>query len=119
MGPSISDDLSPVFDALANDHRREIIRALALQPQSISQLASLRGLSLPAIHKHVRVLEKAAMVRRRKVGRTNYLALERVPLRRLAAWVEQFHPWWGTEGESLETYAEYLSKEPEMTEKPS
>ncbi len=119
MATTIPDDLSPVFDALANDHRREIIHALALQPQSISQLASLRGLSLPAIHKHVRVLENAAMVRRRKIGRTNFLALERAPLQRLATWVDQFHPWWGTEGESLETYAEYLSKEPKMTEESS
>ncbi len=115
----VPDDLSPVFDALANDHRREIIRALALQPQSISQLASLRGMSLPAIHKHVRVLENAAMVRRRKIGRTNFLALERAPLRRLTRWVEQFHPWWGIEAESLETYAAYLSKEPEMTQESS
>lgn len=116
---SISDDMSPVFHALANDHRREIIRALSLQPQSISQLASLRGLSLPAIHKHVRVLENAAMVRRRKIGRTNFLALERAPLRRLTTWVGRFHPWWGTEGESLETYSAYLSKEPEMIEESS
>jgi DNA-binding transcriptional ArsR family regulator len=119
MQISISDDLSPVFGALANEHRREIIHALALQPQSISQLASLRGLSLPAIHKHIRVLENAAKVRRRKIGRTNFLALERAPLRRLATWVEQFHPWWGTEGESLETYGAYLGKEPEMTEESS
>ena len=110
---SISDDLSPLFDALANEHRREIIRALALHPRSISELASLRDLSLPAIHKHVRVLENAAMVRRRKIGRTNFLALERTPLRRLATWVDQFHPWWGTEEESLETYAAFLSGEQE------
>jgi DNA-binding transcriptional ArsR family regulator len=119
MKTSSMDDLSPVFDALANEHRREIIHALALQPHSISQLASLRDLSLPAIHKHVRVLENAAMVRRRKIGRTNFLALERVPLRRLATWVDQFHPWWGTEGESLETYVEYLSKGTETTEESS
>lgn len=119
METSILDDLSPVFDALANEHRRGIIHALALQPESISQLASLRGLSLPAIHKHVRVLESAAMVRRRKIGRTNFLALERAPLRRLATWVDQFHPWWGTEGESLETYTTYLSKLPETTEESS
>jgi DNA-binding transcriptional ArsR family regulator len=112
MKSSISDDLSPVFDALANEHRREIIRALALHPRSISELASLRDLSLPAIHKHVRVLENAAMVRRRKIGRTNFLALERTPLRRLATWVDQFHPWWGTEGESLENYVAYLSNDP-------
>ena len=105
-----TDDLSRVFDALANVHRREIIHALALQPRSISQLAEMRSLSLPAIHKHVRALEDASMVRRRKVGRTNFLALEREPLRRLEAWTEQFHPWWGSDGESLENYVEYLSK---------
>lgn len=105
------EDLDLVFAALANEHRREIIHMLALQPRSISQLAKVRELSLPAIHKHIRVLEEAAMVRRRKVGRTNYLALDREPLRRLQAWTDRFHPWWGTETESLETYAEYLSKD--------
>jgi DNA-binding transcriptional ArsR family regulator len=119
MTADIMDDLSPVFDALANEHRRGIIHALALQPESISRLASLRGLSLPAIHKHIRVLENAAMVRRRKIGRTNFLALERDPLRRLTTWVDQFHPWWGTEAETLETYVAYLSTEPEMTEESS
>lgn len=109
------DDLSQVFDALANEHRRRIIGLLALQPRSISQLADLRDLSLPAIHKHVRVLEDAAMVRRRKIGRTNFLALEREPLRRLQAWMEQFHPWWGTDEESLENYAEYLRRDPTTT----
>ncbi len=106
------DDLNEVFDALANEHRREIIHALALQPRSISQLAKLRDLSLPAMHKHVRVLEEAAMVQRRKIGRTNFLALQREPLARVQAWLGQFHPWWGTEGETLENYADYLSKDP-------
>ena len=119
MTSSDWDDLSPVFAALASDHRREMIYALALQPHSVSQLASQRNLSLPAIHKHVRVLENADMVRRRKIGRTNFLALNRAPLRRLAAWVNQFHPWWGTDGESLETYVSYLSEEIEMTEESS
>lgn len=116
MTISASDDMDPVFDALANEHRREIMLALALQPRSISELAGLRGLTLPAIHKHVRVLENAAMVRRRKIGRTNFLALERAPLRRVTTWVDQFQPWWGTEGESLETYVAYLSKDPAAIE---
>ena len=113
------DDLSRVFDALANEHRREIIRLLALQPRSISQLAELRGLSLPAIHKHVRVLEEAAMVSRRKLGRTNFLALEREPLSRLQAWTGQFHPWWGTDGETLENYADALRRDPPSTKEAS
>jgi DNA-binding transcriptional ArsR family regulator len=108
-----------VFDALANEHRREIIRLLALQPRSISQLAELRGLSLPAIHKHVRSLEAAAMVRRRKLGRTNFLALEREPLSRLQAWTGQFNPWWGTAGETLANYAEGLRQHPPSSEEAS
>lgn len=115
----VSDDLDPVFDALANEHRREIIHLLALQPRSISQLAEMRELSLPAIHKHVRVLENAAMIRRRKIGRTNFLALERGPLRRLRAWMERFQPWWGSDAESLENYAEYLSRDPTLTKESS
>ena len=116
---AIVDDLSRVFDALANEHRREIMRLLALQPRSISQLAELRGLSLPAIHKHVRSLEEAAMVSRRKLGRTNFLALEREPLIRLQAWTGQFNPWWGTEGETLENYVDALRRDPSSSEETS
>jgi DNA-binding transcriptional ArsR family regulator len=113
------DDLSRVFDALANEHRREIIRLLALQPRSISQLAEIRGLSLPAIHRHVRVLEEAAMVSRRKLGRTTFLALEREPLSRLQAWTGQFHPWWGTDRETLESYVDALRRDPPSSEEAS
>lgn len=110
------DELNRVFEALANEHRREIVRLLALQPRSISQLAQLRSLSLPAIHRHVHVLEDAALVRRRKIGRTNYLAIDRGPLRALRTWIEGFHPSWGTEAETLENYAGYLSTKPTSTE---
>ena len=76
-----SDGLDVLFAALASRHRREIIYALALQPHTISQLAALRGLSLPAIHKHIAILEDAGLVTRRKAGRTTYLALDRASLR--------------------------------------
>jgi DNA-binding transcriptional ArsR family regulator len=112
----VADDLGRVFEALANEHRREIIRLLALQPRSISQLAQVRRLSLPAIHKHVTALEDAGMVRRRKLGRTNFLALERGPLLRLQAWVDQFRPWWGTEAETLENHAASIGRAPTSTE---
>ena len=104
------DELSDVFQALAHEHRRQIIRALALQPRTISELADQRGLSLPAIHKHLQVLEDAAMIRRRKVGRTTFIALQRGPLRRLQVWVGQVHPDWGTDEESLDNYIEHLQR---------
>jgi DNA-binding transcriptional ArsR family regulator len=111
-------DLDGPFEALANGHRREIISALGLQPRSISQLAEMRSLSLPAIHKHIRVLESAELVVRKKVGRTNFLALNRAPLRGLAQWIGGFNPHWGTEQETLENYAQYLGSEPLAKEAP-
>ena len=109
------DELTAVFDALANEHRRRIVSALAIQPASVSELAALCHLSLPAIHKHIQVLESAAMVRRRKIGRINFLALQRRPLQRLDTWVAQFHPWWGDDHESLENYAAHFERQSTAT----
>ena len=111
MEESVANGLDGVLDALANTHRRAIMHLLSLQPHSISQLASTRGLSLPAIHKHIRVLEEADMVIRKKIGRTNFLALNRAPLRGLQEWIGQFNPYWGSEKETLENYAQYLGSE--------
>ena len=80
-------DLDNVFAALANKHRREIIYILTLGPCSISKLAFLRNLSLPAIHKHIDVLEKGGLVTRRKIGQTNFLTLNPEALRGLQDWL--------------------------------
>jgi DNA-binding transcriptional ArsR family regulator len=104
-------ELNTIFVALANEHRREIIYVLGLQPCSISQLAEMRGLSLPAIHKHIKLLENAGMVTRKKMGRTNFLTLNRESLRGLQDWLMQFHTYWGNEDETLENYARYLGAE--------
>ncbi len=105
-------DLDKAFEALANKHRREIIYVLSLQPCSISQLASMRNLSLPAIHKHIKVLENGGMILRKKIGRTNFLTLNRASLRGLQDWLMQYHTYWGSDEETLENYAQYLGREP-------
>src|SRR5688572_8611629 len=83
----ISAELDHVFEALANKHRREMIYVLSLEPCSISKLAFLRNLSLPAIHKHIDVLEKGGIVTRRKIGQTTFLALNRESLKGLEDWL--------------------------------
>jgi DNA-binding transcriptional ArsR family regulator len=107
----IPRDLDRVFEALANAHRREIIYVLGLQPYSIHHLAGMRGLSLPAIHKHIKILESAGMVNRRKIGRTNFLTLDRESLRGLQDWLGQYHAYWGTDKETLENYEAFLSRQ--------
>lgn len=93
--------LNDAFEALANAHRRSIVHRLSLQPASITQLADGEKLSLPAIHKHITVLERARLVRRKKSGRTTFLALDRTALVELRDWIEQYHAYWGTNEETL------------------
>ena len=109
------DELDTIFDALANRHRREIVYVLGLHPCSIRQLAEMRGLSLPAIHKHIKVLEGAGVVFRRKLGRSNFLTLNRHSLQSLQDWLAQYHTYWGSEQETLENYARYLGADPTTT----
>jgi DNA-binding transcriptional ArsR family regulator len=106
------EDLDRVFAALANRHRREMVQLLALQPYSISRLAAIRGLSLPAINKHVGVLLDAGVIRRRKIGRTTFLALDRAAVRSLQAWLGPYHAYWGTDQETLENYEAFLAADP-------
>jgi DNA-binding transcriptional ArsR family regulator len=96
--------LDLLFGALANEHRREIIYSLGLQPSSISRLASLRGLSLPAIHKHITVLESAGLINRQKSGRVNFITLNKASLRGVQAWLNQFHTYWDSGTETLSNY---------------
>jgi DNA-binding transcriptional ArsR family regulator len=109
----MAGDLDRTFSALANGHRREMVHMLGLQPHSISRLAAARGLSLPAMTKHVRVLEDAGLVTRRKLGRTTFLALDRAAIRELQAWLAQFHAYWGTGKETLENYEHFLASDPQ------
>ena len=107
MAPE-SKDLDAIFDALANKHRRAIVYVVGLQPHSITQLATMRDLSLPAIHKHIKILEQAGLVTRRKMGRTNFLTLNPRSVAVLQDWLQQYHTYWGSAEATLENYANYL-----------
>jgi predicted transcriptional regulator len=105
-----SPQLDHTFDALSHAKRRGILHTLSFRPATVSQLAQEYGLSLQAMHKHVRVLERAELIQRRKVGRTNCLALNRKSLKATQDWIMQYHTDWGNEHETLENYIASLQE---------
>jgi len=103
------NQLDSIFTALAHERRREIIKALASQPSTVGQLSAAYQVSLPAIHRHIRILEEAGLIQRKKVGRTNFVALNRTGLVASQMWLGQYHTYWGSNQETLENYLTNLS----------
>ncbi len=100
----LDEELDTVFAALGNAHRRKIVDLLSLQPASIKQIAQRIEMSLPAINRHVNILEGAGLVIRRKLGRVTFLSINRITMRRVQDWALQYNTMWGTDDESLENY---------------
>ena len=105
-----SPQLDYIFNALGHAKRRGMLNTLAFRPATVSQLAEEYDLSLPAIHKHVRVLEAALLIQRKKVGRTNFVALNRKSLGEAQDWLMQYHTGWGNDDETLENYIASLGE---------
>src|ERR1044072_1584660 len=103
-----SRTLNRTFAALADPTRRRILTHLARGDQRVTRLAKPYAMSLPAISKHLRVLEKAGLLRRRRYGRVHQMQLDAKPLKQAAQWVEEYRKFW--EG-SLDRLAEYLEKQ--------
>jgi DNA-binding transcriptional ArsR family regulator len=105
----MSDSLDSLYLALANPKRRGMILTLSYRPATVSQLAQEHDLSLPAIDRHIQALEDAGLIQRRKVGRTNFVAIRRAGLLQAQEWFAQFHAYWGTDEETLENYVSHLN----------
>jgi DNA-binding transcriptional ArsR family regulator len=103
-----SPQLDNVFNALGHAKRRGIVNTLAFRPATVSQLAEEYNLSLPAIHKHIRSLEAAKLIQRKKVGRTNFVALNVKSLKLAQDWIMQYQTGWGNDKETLDNYISSL-----------
>ena len=106
-----SPRLDRVFHALAHPARRAIIRQLAGGERNLSELASPLRMTFPAATKHVRVLERATLVRRRVVGREHLCRLSAAPLRDATLWTEQFRQNWEVRFEALDALLEEMKSE--------
>lgn len=100
--------LDAVFSALADPTRRRIIARLARGAASVGELAEPFAMSLPAVSKHLSVLERAGLIRRERDGRIHRCQLDARPLETASAFIEHYRVFWE---ENLEQLAQYLEEE--------
>lgn len=98
--------LDRTFGALADTTRRAILERLASGDSTVGQLARPFRVSRPAISKHLRVLERAGLVRREREGRISRCTLDAAAMRDVAEWVERYHVFWAGQLDSLARYME-------------
>jgi DNA-binding transcriptional ArsR family regulator len=99
-----SATLDRVFAAVADPTRRAILDVLARRPATVTEIARPFPVSLNAISKHIKTLERAGLIRREVVGREHYCHLEARPLRRATAWLEHHRAFWEARLDALERH---------------
>jgi DNA-binding transcriptional ArsR family regulator len=106
-----TDQLSITFAALADPTRRAILAHLAQGEASVTELAQPFEMSLPAISKHLKVLERAGLISRSREAQWRPCRLEAEGLRDAAAWMEQYRQFWEQSFDCLDNYLQELQAE--------
>jgi len=106
----MNDRLSETFAALADPTRRAILARLASGEASVTQLAEPFPMSMPAISKHLKVLERAGLIAREREAQWRPCRLQAGPLQDVAGWVEHYRRFWEESFDRLDDYIEKLKK---------
>jgi DNA-binding transcriptional ArsR family regulator len=104
----VTDHLSPIFAALADPTRRAIVARLADGEATVSDLAAPFDMSLPAISKHLKVLQRAGLVEQGRQAQWRPCRLKPEPLRDVAAWLERYKEFLGERYDRLDEYLREL-----------
>jgi DNA-binding transcriptional ArsR family regulator len=108
MSMTVTDQLSTAFAALADPTRRAILARLATGERSVTELAEPFDMSLPAVSKHLRVLERAGLIARGREAQWRPCRLEPAPLKEVAEWAERYRAIWEQRLDRLDTYLQHL-----------
>ena len=113
----MTDHLSTTFAALADPTRRAILARLASGETSVTELAEPFEMSMPAISKHLKVLERAGLIARGREAQWRPCRLEATPLKDVAGWVEHYRRFWEQSFDRLDAYLHELQKHPHESQK--
>lgn len=106
-----SPKLDATFAALADPTRRAILARLALGEVAVGELAAPFEMSLPAVSKHLKVLERAGLVSRGRDAQWRPVKLEAAPLKEAASWIEHYRKFWEQSFDRLDSYLQRLQAE--------
>ena len=106
----MEDHLSTTFAALADPTRRAILARLALGETSVTELAEPFEMGLPAISKHLKVLERAGLIARGREAQYRPCRLEATPLKDIAHWIDYYRRFWEESFDRLDAYLQELQK---------
>ena len=102
------DRLSESFAALANPTRRAILARLAQGEAGVNELAEPFDMTLPAISKHIKVLERAGLVVRSQRAQYRPCSIDAAPLEEISSWAEQYRPVWEARFDRMDEYIKQL-----------
>jgi DNA-binding transcriptional ArsR family regulator len=105
---AVTDRLDRTFAALADPTRRAILARLAAGDASVTELAEPFAMSLPAVSKHLKVLERAGLIARGRERQWRPARLQAGPLREVAEWTERYRRFWEESYDRLDEYLEEL-----------
>jgi DNA-binding transcriptional ArsR family regulator len=109
--PMTPDRLSYTFAALADPTRRAILARLVTGEASVTELAAPFQMTMPAVSKHLKVLERAGLIARGREAQWRPCRLEGEPLRDVAEWMEPYRRFWDESFERLDEYLQEMKKE--------
>jgi DNA-binding transcriptional ArsR family regulator len=112
-----TDRLSNTFAALADPTRRAILARLASGECSVTELAAPFDMSMPAVSKHLRVLERAGLVARRSEAQWRWCRIEAGPLKEVSEWAEHYRRLWEERFDRLDTYLQQIQGKQQNREK--
>ena len=107
----MQDQLSHTFAALADPTRRAILARLALGETSVTELAKPFEMSMPAVSKHLKVLERAGLIVRGREAQWRPCRLEARPLKEASSWIEEYRRFWAPHLDALERYLDRMDQE--------
>jgi len=105
-----ADVLTRTFSALADPTRRAILARLAGGEASVNELAAPFAMSLPAVSRHLKVLENAGLITRSREAQWRPCRLEAGPLKEIAGWVEYYRQFWDASFDRMDDYLQEIQK---------